>query len=164
MEFCPPNISFFDVWVNHGTSACFMDTVSSSILATFLLLFGGTQLWMYKKYSNRATNVLPSKLYYFQIFMSVLMCLVVVVKYALEAALIHQRTLFMYQIVSGGLLLFSFTFATYLVSLERNYRLPTAPPQGHGLVLLVFWTMLLIFANLTFVNLKRLDWWFSLKT
>ncbi|XP_026680764.1 ATP-binding cassette sub-family B member 6, mitochondrial-like [Diaphorina citri] len=24
--------------------------------------------------------------------------------------------------------------------------------------------MLLIFANLTFVNLKRLDWWFSLKT
>lgn len=98
MEFCPPNISFFDVWVDHGTSECFMDTVSSAMLALFLLLFGGTQLWMYKKYSTRATNLRSSKLYYLQIFTSIALCLTVIVKYVLEATILQYKTLFIYQV------------------------------------------------------------------
>uniref|UniRef100_A0A8D8STF1 ATP-binding cassette sub-family B member 6 n=1 Tax=Cacopsylla melanoneura TaxID=428564 RepID=A0A8D8STF1_9HEMI len=164
MDFCPPNISFVDVWVNHGTSECFMDTVSSSLLALFLLLFGGTQLWMYKKYGIRAREVLPSKLYYLQIFTSILLCLMVALKYVLEATVLYYKTIFIYQIISGACLVFALAFATYLTIMERNYLLPSVPPQGHGLVLLVFWTMLLIFANLTFVNLKRPDWWFQMRT
>lgn len=98
MEFCPPNISFVDIWVDHGMSECFMDTVTSSILALFLALFGGTQLWMYKKYATRAAYVNSSKLYYLQVFTSVLLCLIVVVKYTLDATVLHYKTLFSYQV------------------------------------------------------------------
>lgn len=164
MEFCPPNISFVDIWVDHGMSECFMDTVTSSILALFLALFGGTQLWMYKKYATRAAYVNSSKLYYLQVFTSVLLCLIVVVKYTLDATVLHYKTLFSYQILSASCLLFAIIFATYLTFLERNYVLPSVPSRGHGLILLTFWTLLLIFANLTFINLKRRDWWFSMKT
>lgn len=36
------------------------------------------------------------------------------------------------------------------------------PTRGHGLVLLIFWTMILINENLSFVNMRHEDWWFNL--
>lgn len=42
--------------------------------------------------------------------------------------------------------------------------LPSVPTRGHGLVLLLFWTLAFIGENLTFVNLKQDDWWFNFTT
>ena len=49
-----------------------------------------------------------------------------------------------------------------LVILERYYQLPTPPSNGHGLVLLVFWTLAFVGENLTFINLRNETWWFDL--
>lgn len=46
-----------------------------------------------------------------------------------------------------------------LVLKERYYLLPSVPTRGHGLVLLVFWTLVFINENLSVMNLKKEDWW-----
>lgn len=73
--FCPPNVTISDIWINHGVSHCFMDTVSSSVIAGFILLFGMVQLIVYKKYSTvvEARRIKPSFLYKFQIFLMLLL-------------------------------------------------------------------------------------------
>jgi ATP-binding cassette, subfamily B (MDR/TAP), member 6 len=73
--FCPPNISISDIWINHGVSQCFMDTVSSSVIAGFLLIFGMAQLIIYRRYSTGidARRLRPSFLYKFQIFLMLLL-------------------------------------------------------------------------------------------
>lgn len=80
--FCPPNVSISDIWVNHGVSHCFMETVASSTIGGFILLFGLAQLMIYKKYSTRidARRLRPSFLYKFQIFLMVLLPLLAAVR------------------------------------------------------------------------------------
>lgn len=84
--FCPPNISISDVWVNHGVSHCFMDTVSSSVIGGFILLFGTVQLIIYKKYSTRIDRrrVRPSFLYKFQIFLILLLTVLTALRFELR--------------------------------------------------------------------------------
>lgn len=84
--FCPPNISISDVWVNHGVSHCFMDTVSSSVISSFILLFGTVQLIIYKKYSTRIDRrrVRPSFLYKFQIFLILLLTVLTALRFELR--------------------------------------------------------------------------------
>ena len=73
--FCPPNITIKDIWINHGVSHCFMETVSSSVIGGFILIFGIVQLIIYKKYATRVDvrRLRPSFLYKFQIFLMVLL-------------------------------------------------------------------------------------------
>lgn len=47
---------------------------------------------------------------------------------------------------------------------ERNYMLPSVPTRGHGLILLIFWTLAFAFENLSFVNFGQKKWWFHLET
>lgn len=42
--------------------------------------------------------------------------------------------------------------------------LPTAPGRGHSVTLLLFWTFLFAAENMAFMNLRRDDWWFHMKT
>lgn len=80
--FCPPNISISDVWINHGVSHCFMDTVSSSVIGGFILLFGIVQLLIYKKYSTRIDprRIRSSFLHKFQIFLILLLVILTAVR------------------------------------------------------------------------------------
>jgi hypothetical protein len=52
-----------------------MDTVSSSVIGGFILLFGMAQLVIYRKYSTviDSRRIRPSFLYKFQIFLMVLL-------------------------------------------------------------------------------------------
>lgn len=45
---------------------------------------------------------------------------------------------------------------------ERHYLLPSVPTRGHGLVLLVFWSLVFVIENLSFINMQHEDWWFHL--
>lgn len=47
--------------------------------------------------------------------------------------------------------------------MERRYLLPSVPTRGHGLILLVFWTLIFVAENLSFLNLGKNEWWFQLK-
>lgn len=58
---------------------------------------------------------------------------------------------------------FSYPFCICLIRKERYYQLPSLPTRGHGLILLLFWTLTLINEALAIVNLGHEDWWFHLK-
>lgn len=80
--FCPPNVSVSDIWLNHGVSHCFMDTVSSSVIGGFILIFGMIQLVIYRKYSTQIDprRIRPSCLLKFQIFLMLLLPVLVAVR------------------------------------------------------------------------------------
>ena len=45
-----------DIWINHGVSICFLDTITSSVTLGFILIFGITQLLFYRKYATPVGN------------------------------------------------------------------------------------------------------------
>lgn len=63
------------------------------------------------------------------------------------------------QIVASSLTCISFLFAICLVLKERNYFLQSSPTRGHGLVLLIFWSLVFINENFSIMNLEKEDWW-----
>ena len=48
LEFCPPHDSYEVAWVNNGFSRCFIDTASSVVSSTFLLVAGFAELVLCK--------------------------------------------------------------------------------------------------------------------
>lgn len=103
MSYCPPNISLSDVWINNGTSVCFMDTVTTSITFGFLLVFGTIQLLMYRKYGTEvSSNQLPkSRLYGLQIFLAFVVPLLAVVRFILEAVVFEDHHIYIYMVSRG---------------------------------------------------------------
>lgn len=59
--------------------------------------------------------------------------------------------------------IFSYLFAICLVVKERHYQLPSVPTRGHGIVLLLFFTLTFISQNIALVNINSKDWWFEMK-
>lgn len=53
---CPPNITIHNIWINHGVSQCFLETLSSAIMAGFILFFGTIQLIIYKRHATRVES------------------------------------------------------------------------------------------------------------
>lgn len=68
------------------------------------------------------------------------------------------------QILAASLTAISLLYSILLLIKERYYLLPSVPTRGHGLVLLLFWSLVFIGENLAFINLKREDWWFHFQT
>nr|CAD7438024.1 unnamed protein product [Timema bartmani] len=166
MLYCPPNITLSEFWVNHGISQCFLETVSTSVIAGILFLFGSIQLWMYKKYSTPVTREsLPySKLYIVQLSVIGFLSFLAIARFILQATLLNNGVLYGYMIMSMLYALAVFPFSILLIIVERHYLLPSTPTRGHGLLLLLFWALLLTTENLAFLNLRKDDWWFHLNT
>lgn len=55
-----------------------------------------------------------------------------------------------------------YPYSILIMHTERKYLLPSVPTRGHGLVLLIFWTLVFISENLLFINLGQKQWWFHL--
>ncbi|TGZ51703.1 Uncharacterized protein DBV15_03914 [Temnothorax longispinosus] len=138
MRYCPPNITFDDIWIDHGVSKCFMDTVSTSIISLYLIIFGSAQLWIYRKYGTETEeSILPrSKLYNLQKFVLYLVPVLIIV----------------------------YPYSIYILKIERHKLLPSVPPHGHGFVLLGFWTLAFVAENLVLINIGKLEWWFHLNS
>lgn len=103
--FCPPNISISDIWVNHGVSHCFMDTVSSSVIGGFILLCGMIQLVIYRKYSTQIEprRIRPSFFYKFQIFLMLLLPILVAVRLDLRWKYYDGGAIYGYMVSHGEL-------------------------------------------------------------
>ncbi|XP_060533810.1 ATP-binding cassette sub-family B member 6 [Cylas formicarius] len=164
--YCPPNVSIWNVWVNHGTSQCFMETFSSSLIAGFILLAGTIQLFIYRKYGTEISpNYLPSsKLFRFQLLLIILLPIFELLRFILKATILDDKTVYGYMIVSLVLTAFANYYSIWVIVVERNYQLPSVPTHGHGIVLLLFWSVIFILENLAFLNLNQDSWWFKLKS
>ena len=66
------------------------------------------------------------------------------------------------QVVAVILTSFAYPFSIFLLVKERYYLLPSVPTRGHGLILLIFWSLVFIVENLSFINMRHEDWWFNL--
>lgn len=96
--YCPPNITLSDVWINNGTSECFMDTVTSSIIFGFLFLFGTIQLGMYRKYGTEIPQLPRSRLYVMHIVFTILIPVLDIIKFVLQATLFDDHEIYIYMV------------------------------------------------------------------
>ncbi|XP_011635497.1 ATP-binding cassette sub-family B member 6, mitochondrial [Pogonomyrmex barbatus] len=166
MRYCPPNITFTDIWVNHGMSKCFMDTVCISIISLYLIVFGSIQLWIYHKYGTEADeNTLPkSKLYNLQKFVLYFVPFLSIIRIILQATILDDGMVYGYMILTSILTIIVYPYSIYILKVERHKLLPSVPPHGHGLVLLGFWTLAFVAENLVLINIGKLEWWFHLNS
>ena len=161
--YCPPNTTLSHPWINHGLAPCFVDTLFSSLEVVFITLFGGVQLFYFRKYASLTeSNLIPkSFLYRIQLWLTLLFPIVEIVR---QGAVNQLRGgYYGYEVLYMGAIVYSWYVSLYLLWLERYYMLPTVPVKGHGLVLLLFWTIVFVKENLTFLNWRGLHWWFLLK-
>lgn len=101
LDYCPPNITLNVIWTNHGVSHCFMDTVLSAVLAGFIFIFGTIQLLMYKRYATHIEDpnqISVSKLYGFQLFLLLLVPVLSIVRFALEATFFAGAKVYGYMV------------------------------------------------------------------
>lgn len=178
MDFCPPNVTVLDVWLNDGLSHCFIDTISSAIISGFLLVFGTIQLFIYRKYGTANEDVQPTRLFTFQLCLHLFVPVLALTRFMLQATaydgshtiygymvrfILFQYsnqvlTHYSYQVVEFASTFFAYIMAISLVVKERFYKLPSPPSYGHGLVLLVTWMLQLIVENLALMNMKSTEW------
>ncbi|XP_022195861.2 ATP-binding cassette sub-family B member 6, mitochondrial [Nilaparvata lugens] len=161
MLYCPEGISLIQIWLNHGISECFAATLSSYLLGVYILLFGTMQVWMYKRYGTLASAPLhQSTLYYLQFFLCFLLSALALSRFLLQVLLLNPGAIYGYMLIWTSVSVLIYPYSAVLIWLECNYHLPSVPPKGHGIILLVFWTLNFITENLTLLNLARHDWWF----
>ncbi|XP_028139808.2 ATP-binding cassette sub-family B member 6 [Diabrotica virgifera virgifera] len=165
ISYCPPNISVWDVWVDHGIPQCFMNTVTSSVLAIYILIAGSIQLHIYRRWGvESGTRFLPrGRLYYLQTFLILFIPVLEIVRFILTATVYDDKHIYGYMIVSLVLTTFAFPFSLWVLKVELYNILPSVQTRGHGIVLLLFWTLAFISENLAFINLTQENWWFKLK-
>ncbi|KAL4715897.1 hypothetical protein ACJJTC_013197 [Scirpophaga incertulas] len=161
--YCPPNVTLGEIWVDHGISQCFMETVSAALIGGFLMVFGCTQVVMYKRYAIEVTDIRSSRLFGVQIFFTLFIPILAVIRFLLQIFVFKGGHLYGYMIVALVVTLFVFPLSAYLAVLERRFLLPSLPPRGHGFVLLVFWALIFVSENLSFLNLNKEGWWWGLK-
>lgn len=102
ISYCPPNITLSEIWTQNGISQCFMDTVSTSVIAGFLLISGLIQLFIYKRYATHSEDFIPkSKLYNFQIFLLSFVPLLAFTRFVLQAAFYDDTVLYGYMVRSS---------------------------------------------------------------
>lgn len=95
LHYCPPNVTFSQIWINHGLSQCFMDTISSSVMFGFIFLFGTIELLMYRKYGTRVEfNIRPSKLYKFQLFLILVMISITITRFILQGFVYDEHHIY----------------------------------------------------------------------
>lgn len=74
-----------------------------------------------------------------------------------------HKIIYGYEILSTVFFFSAYAISLVLLLIERHRLLPTVPTRGHGIVLLVFWTLAFVKANLSFLNWFSNEWWWQKK-
>ncbi|XP_055350507.1 ATP-binding cassette sub-family B member 6-like isoform X2 [Paramacrobiotus metropolitanus] len=166
LPYCSGNETFLPAWQYHGFSPCFLETVGPSIFCALMLVFGSIQLRIYRKHGTTlAERVKPrSWLFHLQLLFLVLMPLIILFRLAVQITVLQNHKPAGSMIVYCIAYIIALGVSVSLVFMERNYMLPTIPTRGHGLVILGFWALVLIFETLSFVSFKSPWWWWKLQT
>lgn len=76
----------------------------------------------------------------------------------------EEANFFMLKILYTAFTVLAYCFAICLINKERHYQLPSTPANGHGIILLLFFTLNFISQNVVLFNINSNDWWFVMKT
>lgn len=109
MTYCPLNTTFTEIWVEHGVSKCFMDTISTVVISLYLLIFGTIQLWMYRKYGTEtgAASLSKNKLYVMQKVLLYFVPILSVTRIILQATVLDDKKVYGYMVT---ILLYSYIY------------------------------------------------------
>jgi len=99
ISYCDSQSNLSLPWVNEGLSHCFLTTVTSSALAGIVLLFGGIQIYFYRKYATQIEydqwqSVHSKRLYYLQIAFIFLVTLEPIAQVILRVTLLGDKHLY----------------------------------------------------------------------
>ena len=157
MQYCPQNISIQDIWIDKGVPLCFLETITSTILGLFILLFGTIQIIRYKKNGVKISNLSTS---------NKLFCLQVLVHFALILLaglgilipkVIFKQEVFGFEVLSIIASSFNWMMSLALVILEKKYQLRNSRQRRHGIVLILTWIGVFVKENLIFLTNEK--WW-----
>lgn len=84
------------------------------------------------------------------------------VKFSLETTVIEKDKFYGYLILNCAAKSISWIMAIILLYIESCKALPSIPSRGHGLVLLIFWTLQLIIENFAFISYRGKEWFWNL--
>lgn len=165
MQYCKNGSSIHLYWIDNGLNPCFIDTLTSSIFFLIIGVFGIVQSCMYDRYSTPVEKKYqPFNVgYILQVACTCLLIIECVLHIVLTDAAMSSHTVYGYQLYTALVYFFGWTMSLRLLCLERSRALPSIPTRGHGLVLLVFWTMAFIRENLAFVSWFSTAWWWHLR-
>ena len=160
MKFCG-NQTLTDAWIDQGLNHCFIDTVASSVLFGLMSIFGTFTLIIYKRFSTPVdSRIKPQSCFFgFQIFLSILMSLQYIVKFGLQTKVTEPKQIFGYMILSTVFYVCAWPISVVIIMLERKRQLPSMPTRGHGLLVLLFYTLAFVNENLAFLSWFSKDWW-----
>nr|UOU03329.1 ATP-binding cassette subfamily B7-2 [Brachionus rubens] len=165
--FCPTNSTIFNnIWISEGFSLCFFDSIFYSISFVFILIFGGIQILFYMKFSHNIDNEYLNKnyLFKFQYLVHFLLMLEAFVKFSVETTIIEKNKFYGYLILNCAAKSISWIIAIILVYIESSKALPSIPSRGHGLILLIFWTLQLLIENSAFISFKGVEWFWKIES
>ncbi|XP_023333270.1 ATP-binding cassette sub-family B member 6, mitochondrial [Eurytemora carolleeae] len=141
MDYCPPNATLSGVL--HGeVHRCFLDTVTDPFLLVVSLLAGCHQYKLYSTFSTPldSTNFNSSYLFYLQLFLHGFLPVINILSFitGIFGFISPVHGVDILNIITGTLPWF---FTGVLLHMERGRQLPVSPTNGHGPVLLIFWTL-----------------------
>lgn len=163
MDYCDPNVTLFTVWYDHGFSHCFLDTIASGVLLLYMFTFGLGELFMYKRHGTPIDIRLKRRncLLRFQIFLHYVRILSPVLWLVLHSQNVIGP-LYGHLLLKNLSEIVLWTFSLIIITVERNYDLPTTPAQGHGVVVVLFWALEFVVENLSVVSFNGSLWWWKL--
>ncbi|XP_053373484.1 ATP-binding cassette sub-family B member 6-like [Mercenaria mercenaria] len=166
MEYCKNGTEFTDIWIDEGINQCFLDTITSSILFVFLFIFGCVQCSMYRKYATKIDKKYVNSNFgsVLQIFLTVLLMLESLSHIITKDLMKENGGIVGVDILTFLCLFLAWSSTLKILSLERKQMLPTIPTRGHGLLLLVFWTLAFIRENMAFISWWSHSWFWYLRS
>ncbi|XP_055959326.1 ATP-binding cassette sub-family B member 6 isoform X1 [Patella vulgata] len=165
MQFCANNSDWLDTWVNKGINLCFYDSLTSGILLLFILLSCVIQCTIYSHYAIKITTQIKSSWgYWLQCIVTTILMLEALMHMIVQDSAFNNERILGYQVLTGVALIVCWFLTLRLVSLERNYMLPSLPSRSHQLALLFFWGLALMREILATISWWSSSWWFQLKS
>ncbi|XP_056002863.1 ATP-binding cassette sub-family B member 6-like [Ostrea edulis] len=164
MKYCK-DLNFTELWVNEGLNPCFIDTVASGVILLHVFVCGCIQCSLYRKYATKLPekNLPGSCGFTLQVMLTFILMLEVVIHAILLDTSIPDQSVAGYQLFTALSLLYCWMTSIRLMFYERRQMLPSIPTRGHGLILLVFWSLVFIKENLPFISWWSDSYWWSLK-
>lgn len=164
MKYCK-DLNFTEIWVEEGLNPCFIDTVTAGVIFLQILICGCVQCSLYKKYATKLPekNLPGSCGFSIQVILAFVLMLEAVIHVILSDTSIRDQTVAGYQVFAALAMLYCWIASVRLMFYERRQMLPSIPTRGHGLVLLLFWSLVFVKENLPFISWWSSSYWWKLE-
>lgn len=167
LPFCEPGDTDNKIWRDAGFSRCFVTITGSLATSGLLIVFGLATIVLFsskndkkkKGNKNKRRHFFYSKALLFEIISTLIISASFLVELLVRIFLENGSHLYGYNLVTCITSLFSWLFSLILIYRERQrsyFRL------HHGLILVLFWLLNIIWLSASVVSWSSSEWWWGL--